>query len=81
MKALRASLSLAALLLVGSCGVDSSSSSVSVSEPVTMLDQFKLPEGGQIKVFCRNGDKYILSDVYAGWDVEYLEDNKDCEGK
>lgn len=80
-KALIASVSLATLLLVGSCGSSNSDTSVTTTEPVTVLDRFQVDEGFDIKVFCRHGDKYYMSDVYHGWDLEVFPGHKDCEGK
>lgn len=80
-KALISSVSLSTLLLVGSCGVSGSDTSVTTTEPVTVLDRFQVDGGFDIKVFCRHGDKYYMSDVYHGWDVEVFPGHKDCEGK
>jgi hypothetical protein len=74
-KALSVLLTGAAVFLVASCGAEA------VTEPVTVLDQFKLSDGQEFKVFCRNGDKYYLSDIYAGWDLEVFPKHADCEGK
>lgn len=81
-KALIWLVSLSTLLLVGSCGGGSSSPSVATTEPITVLDSFEVDRSsGEIKVFCRHGDKYYLSDVYGGWDLEVFPGHKDCEGK
>lgn len=80
-KALIWSVSLATLLLVGSCGVSDSGASVTTTEPITVLDSFQLDGGYDFKVFCRHGDKYYVSDVYSGWDLEVFPGHKDCEGK
>jgi hypothetical protein len=80
-QALIASVSLATLLLVGSCGTGGSDTSVTTTEPVTTLDAFQLDGSYDFKVFCRKGDKYYVSDVYHGWDLEVFPGHKDCEGK
>lgn len=80
-KALISSVSLATLLLVGSCGVQDSGASVTTTAPAVVLDEFQFNGGFDFKVFCRNGDKYYVSDVYNGWDMEVFPGHKDCEGK
>lgn len=80
-KALSALLTASLVVLVGSCGSSSSGASVTTTEAVTVLDQFQLNGGYDFKVFCRNGDKYYVSDVYHGWDLEVFPGHKDCEGK
>jgi len=80
-KALSALLSVVLLFLVGSCGSDASGPSAKPSEGITTLDEFTLYSDLSIRVFCRHGDKYYVSDVYAGWDIEVFPGHKDCEGK